>query len=251
MNRLTNKVAVVTGGNSGIGLETARLFAEEGAKVAIAGRNADTLKQATQAIGHGAIGVSTDVAKLPDIDHLFATVSAQLGKIDVLVVNAGIFKGAPLADFTEELYDELADINLKGMFFTVQKALPYLNEGASIILVSSSGVPMGMNSGSVYLATKAASLSLARDFSFELSGRNIRVNVLTPGPIDTPIMGRLGMPKEMEDGIKAMMADTTTMKRMGTAQEMAKGMLFLASDDSSYMVGSELVIDGGLSFQTM
>lgn len=246
MKKLAGKVAVVTGGNSGIGLATAKLFAAEGAKVAISGRNAETLREAAAQIGHGAIGVVAEVSRLPEIDQLYHTVHNAFGKIDVLVANAGVFKGAPLADFTEALYDEMADINLKGGFFTVQKALPFLNDGASIILLSSAGAHFGMSNASAYLATKAAALSLARDFSVELRDRHIRVNVMTPGPIATPMFSRLGLPQEQEDQVAHALAQTTVLKRLGTTAEIAKGMLFLASDDSSYMVGNELVLDGGI-----
>jgi NAD(P)-dependent dehydrogenase (short-subunit alcohol dehydrogenase family) len=251
MNRLTGKIAVITGGNSGIGLETARLFAAEGATVVISGRNAEGVQQAAQAIGQGAIGVVADIAKLADIDHLYQHVSEQVGKIDVLIANAGVFKGAPLTAVTEEVYDEMVDINLKGTFFTIQKALPYLNDGASVMMVSSSGVAVGMNNASVYLATKAATLSLARDMSVELAGRGIRVNVVTPGPVETPMLEKLGIPKEMEPGMRSMLVSTTVIGRMGTPREIANGMLFLASDESSFMMGTELVIDGGMSFRAV
>jgi NAD(P)-dependent dehydrogenase (short-subunit alcohol dehydrogenase family) len=245
MKKLENKVAVITGGNSGIGLETAKLFALEGAKVAISGRNALTLADAIAEIGHGAIGIKADVANLNDIDNLYKEVAAKFGNFDVLVVNAGIFKGAPLADFTEELYDEVVDINLKGAFFSVQKALPYLNDGASIIITSSTVNEKAMLSGSAYAATKAAVHSLARSFSAELLDRNIRVNVLSPGPIETPIFERLGAPQDVIDGMKEGLAASTPIKRLGTSLEMAKGFLYLASDDSSYMLGAELLLDGG------
>jgi NAD(P)-dependent dehydrogenase (short-subunit alcohol dehydrogenase family) len=249
MLKLEGKTALITGGNSGIGLAGAQLFAAEGAKVAISGRNADTLQEAAKQIGHGAIGIVAEVSKLPEIDNLYRTVAEKFGKIDVLVVAAGIFKGAPLADYTEELYDEIADINLKGAFFSVQIALPFLNDGASIVLLSSAATQTGMANASAYLATKVAVLSLARDFSVELLDRNIRVNVLTPGPIATPIFGRLGLSQEAEDGVTHSLAQTSLLKRMGTTEEMARGLLFLASDDSSYMLGSELVLDGGMSFK--
>jgi NAD(P)-dependent dehydrogenase (short-subunit alcohol dehydrogenase family) len=245
MKKLENKVAVITGGNSGIGLETAKLFALEGAKVAISGRNPLTLIDAAAEIGHGAIGIKADVASLADIDNLYKEVAATLGNFDVLVVNAGVFKGAPLADFTEELYDEVVDINLKGAFFSVQKALPYLNDGASVIITSSAVNEKAILTGSAYAATKAAVASLARSFSAELLGRKIRVNVLSPGPIETPIFDRLGAPQDVIDGMKESFAALTPLKRLGTSNEMAKGFLYLASDDSSYMLGTELLLDGG------
>jgi NAD(P)-dependent dehydrogenase (short-subunit alcohol dehydrogenase family) len=246
MGRLENKVAVITGGNSGIGLSTAVEFAAEGAKVAISGRNQVTLDAAVKEIGHGAIGIKADVAKLTDIDATYKQVHETFGNIDVLVVNAGIFKGAPLADFTEELYDEVIDINVKGAFFSVQKALPYLNDGASVIITSSAVNEIGVANISAYAASKAAVRSLARSFSADLLQRKIRVNILSPGPVETPIFDRLGMAQEAVDGMKDGFADFTPLKRLGTSKEMAKGFLFLASDDSSYMLGSELVLDGGV-----
>lgn len=249
MKKLENKVAVITGGNSGIGLETAKEFALEGAKVAISGRNQETLNLAVNEIGHDAIGVKADVASLADIDRFYKEASDKFGKFDVLVVNAGVFKGALLADFTEELYDEIVDINLKGAFFSVQKALSYLNDGASVIITASTVNEKAMPTGSAYAATKAAVTSLAKTFSAELLDRRIRVNVLSPGPIETPIFGKAGGTQEEIDGSKNYMASITPLKRLGTVQEMAKGYVYLASDDSSYMLGAELLLDGG--FKTL
>jgi NAD(P)-dependent dehydrogenase (short-subunit alcohol dehydrogenase family) len=245
MKKLENKVAVITGGNSGMGLETAKEFALQGAKVAISGRNQDTIDAAIAEIGHDAIGIKADVANLADIDLLYKEASAAFGNFDVLVVNAGVFKGAPLAEFTEELFDEVSDINFKGAFFSVQKALPYLNDGASIIITASTVNEKSMLSGSAYAATKAAVTSLARNFSAELLDRRIRVNVLSPGPIETPIFGKSGQTQEQIDGAKDYLSSITPLKRLGTVQEMAKGFLYLASDDSSYMLGAELLLDGG------
>jgi len=244
-DKLKNKVAVITGGNSGIGLATARLFASEGAKVAITGRNELTLKTAETQIGHDALSVKADVLDLKSIDLAYKEIHDKLGKFDILVINAGVFKGLPLADFTEELFDEISDINFKGAFFSVQKALPYLKDGSSVVLTSSTVNETGMATASAYSATKAALRSLARGFSADLLERGIRVNVLSPGPIETPIFDRLGMPQENVDGMKEYLASSVPVKRMGTAEEMAKGFLFLASDDSSYMLGGEIVLDGG------
>ena len=246
MSKLKNKVAVITGGNSGIGLETAIQFAAEGAKVAITGRNADTIADAVKQIGADALGIVADVASVAGIEQVYQDVHAKFGKIDVLVVNAGIFKGVPLADFTEELYDEIVNINIKGAFFSVQRALPYLNDGASVILTASTVAETGMVGASVYSATKAAVRSFARSFSAELLDRRIRVNVLSPGPIETPIFDRLGAPQEAVAGMKHGLAQSTPIKRLGTVDEMAKGFLYLASDDSTYMLGAELLLDGGL-----
>ncbi len=247
MKKLDNKVAVITGGNSGIGLATAKLFAQEGAKLTITGRNQDTLATAVAEIGHDTLGVVSDTANLKEIDALYEQVHSKFGKIDVLVVNAGVFIAAPLADFTEEMFDQTSDINFKGAFFSVQKALPYLNDGASIIITSSGVSTKGMATASAYAATKAAVRSLARGFSAELLDRKIRVNVLSPGPIETPIFGRSGASAEQIEGMKDYMADITPIKRLGTAEEMAKGFLYLASNDSEFMVGADLVLDGGFS----
>jgi NAD(P)-dependent dehydrogenase (short-subunit alcohol dehydrogenase family) len=245
-DKLKNKVAVITGGNSGMGLATAKLFAAEGAKVGITGRNDATIKNAVTSIGNNAIGVKADVLDLKSIDAAYKEIANKHGKFDVLIVNAGIFKGLPLADFTEELFDEIVDINFKGAFFSVQKALPYLNNGASVVITSSVVSETGMATASSYSATKAAVRSLARSFSSDLLERKIRVNILSPGPVETPIFGRLGMPQENVDGMKDYMASGVPLKRLGTVDEMAKGFLFLASDDSSYMLGGEIVLDGGM-----
>ncbi len=246
MKRLENKVAVITGGNSGMGLEAAKLFAIEGASVVISGRNSETLTAAISEIGHDAIGIKADVALLSDIDKLYKEASDKKGKFDVLVVNAGVFKGASISDFTEELFDEVVDINFKGAFFSVQKALPYLNDGASVIITSSAVNRKGFATTSAYSATKAAVQSLARSFSLELLDRKIRVNILSPGPVETPIFSRTGAPADAVEGMKDSFASLTPLKRLGTVQEMAKGFLYLASDDSSYMLGAELLLDGGV-----
>jgi NAD(P)-dependent dehydrogenase (short-subunit alcohol dehydrogenase family) len=246
MKKLTNKVAVVTGGNSGIGLATAKLFAEQGAKVTITGRNQKTVDSAVIEIGHDAIGLVSDVSDIKNIDKVFDKVKKTFGKIDVLVVNAGVFITAPLADYTEEMFDQTSDINFKGVFFSVQKALPYLHDGASIILTSSTVSDKGFATLAAYSATKSAVRSLARSFSADLLDRKIRVNVLAPGPIDTPIFERNGWTKEEVAGAKEHFASGTPVKRLGTVAEMAEGFLYLASDDSKYMVGGELLLDGGL-----
>ena len=246
MNRLSGKVAVITGGNSGMGLATAKLFATEGAKVAVTGRNESTLATAATAIGQDAIAIKADVLDLKSIDTAYQQAFDKFGKFDVLVVNAGVFKGVPLADFTEELFDEIVDINYKGAFFSVQKALPFLNDGASVVITSSVVNVTGMATASAYASTKAAVRSLARGFSTDLLDRKIRVNILSPGPIETPIFDRLGMPQESVDGMKEYMASGVPLKRLGTVDEMANGFLFLASDESSYMVGGEIVLDGGM-----
>jgi len=246
MKKLENKVAVITGGNSGIGLSTAVLFAEQGAKVAITGRNQESINSAVEVIGSEAIGIVADVADIKNIDAAYKEVESKLGKIDVLIVNAGILEAAPLADFTEEQFDRVSDINFKGAFFSVQKALPYLNDGASIVLTSTALNEKGLGIAAAYSASKAAVRSLARSFSAELLDRKIRVNILSPGPIDTPIFSRGGGSKEEVDGTKGYFASINPSKRLGTSQEIAEGFLYLASDASKYTLGAELVIDGGV-----
>lgn len=246
MKKLENKVAVVTGGNSGIGFATAQLFAQQGAHVTITGRNRRTLDSAVNQIGGDAIGLASNTADLAQIESLYQHVDKTYGKIDVLVINAGVYVTGPINEYTEEMFDQTSDINFKGVFFSVQKALPYLNDGASIILTGSTVSDKGLATIAAYAATKAAVRSLARSFSAELLDRNIRVNVLSPGPVDTPVFERGGASKEEVAGTKAYMAQATPVKRMGFPEEMAQGFLYLASDDSKFMVGGELLLDGGL-----
>jgi NAD(P)-dependent dehydrogenase (short-subunit alcohol dehydrogenase family) len=247
--KLANKVAVVTGGNSGIGLAAAREFASEGARVAIFGRDRTTLDAALGPLGKGALAVQGDVRRIEDLDRLYAETRKRFDRIDVLVAGAGIAKFAPAEHLSEELFDEIADINFKGVFFTVQRALPHLRDGASVILLGSSGADsVGRPLTSIYNATKAAVRSLARSLSSELLPRRIRVNVLTPGMTETPIITRSGgLPGVTPEQIAAMITQGIPLKRRAVPDEMAKAMLYLASDESAYMLGSELMIDGGLA----
>lgn len=246
---LKDKVAVITGGNSGIGLATAREFRRNGARVAIFGRNRETLENARRSLGGDALAVVGDVRNLEDLEMLFARVAGSLGKIDVLVANAGIAKFAPVESLSEELFDEVCGVNFKGAFFTVQKALPHLRDGASVILVGAADADkQGRMLTSVYTATKAAVRALARSLSVELLPRRIRVNVLSPGMTDTPIITRTGgMPGATTEEIAAVITNLIPLKRRGTPEEMAKAMLFLASADSAYFLGAELLADGGLT----
>lgn len=246
MARLEGKVAVVTGGNSGIGLATAMRLQQEGAKVAISGRSEQTLDEAVRTIGNGVLAVQADVSKLEDLDKLFAEVSNKLGKIDVLFVNAGVAKFAPLAETSESTYDEQFDINIKGAYFTIQKALPLLNDGASIILNTSVADSKGTIGASAYSATKAALRSLARTAAAELAGRGIRVNTVAPGPIVTPIFGRTGLSQEAVDEFAKEVISKVPMKRFGQPEEVAGAVAFLASQDASYITGVELNVDGGM-----
>jgi NAD(P)-dependent dehydrogenase (short-subunit alcohol dehydrogenase family) len=245
MKRLEGKVAVVTGGNSGIGLATAKRLQDEGARVAISGRNQKTLNEAVKSIGNGVLAVQADVSKLADIDKLFAAVNQKLGKIDILFVNAGVAKFAPLDSVSEEHYDEQFDINTKGAYFTIRKALPLLNDGASIILNTSVVSHKGIGNGTVYAATKAAMRSFTRSVAAELVGRNIRVNAVAPGPIETPIFERTGLPKEAVDEFAKTALASVPMRRFGKSEEVAGAVAFLASSDASYITGVEIDVDGG------
>ena len=245
--RLAGKVAVITGGSSGIGLATAKRFAAEGAHVFITGRRQKELDAAVREIGPSATGVLGDVAKLADLDRLYATVKAKKDRIDVLFANAGIAEFTPITEVTEEHYDKTFDINVKGLLFTVQKALPLLPNGASIILNASVVASKGFPAASVYSASKAAVRSFARTWTTDLKERRIRVNVISPGPIDTPIMGTLHSTKEEADQFKAGMAAAVPLGRLGAAEEIANAALFLASSESSFVTGIELFVDGGMA----
>ena len=238
--KLANKIAVITGGNSGMGLATAKRFVAEGAYVFITGRRQKELDAAVKEIGSNVTGVQGDVANLADIDRLYETVKKAKGRIDVLFANAGIGEWVGVESVTEAHFDKTMDINSKGTFFTVQKALPLFKNGGSIIMTGSVASSKGFADFSVYNASKAAIRSFARSFTTDLKGKNIRVNVLSPGPIDTPILGPL--PKDAIAGI----ISGVPMGRIGTSDEIAKVAVFLASDDSSYVTGIELFVDGGV-----
>ena len=247
MNRFAGKVAVVTGGNSGIGLASAKRLHDEGARVAITGRDMRTLDAAVGTIGAGTLAVQSDVSKLEDIDRLYSVVAAKLGKVDVLFANAGIGKFAPYSATHEALFDELFTINVKGVYFTIQKAIPHLNDGASVILNTSIVASKGTENMGVYAATKAAVRSFARTAATELLSRNIRVNAVAPGPIVTPIFGRSGLTEEQIEGFKEGISHRVPMHRMGRPEEIASAVAFLASDDASYITGVELNVDGGMA----
>lgn len=246
MKSLEGKVAIITGGSSGIGLATAKIFQQAGAKVAITGRTQKTLDDAVGELGPGVLALRSDVSKLGDLDKLFDAVTRKFGRIDVLFANAGIAKFAPVTDVSEGFYDEIFDINVKGVFFTIQKAIPFLNDGASVILNTSVVNQAGLPNTSAYAASKAAVRSFARSIGAELAGRGIRVNVISPGPITTPLFGKLGLPKEAVDAFAANIVSQVPLKRFGQPEEVAQSALFLASSASSYITGVELNVDGGL-----
>lgn len=247
MSRLSGKIAVITGGNSGIGLATATAFVNEGARVAILGRDPRTLTAAVRGLGDAAIGVQGDVQQMENLDRLYETVRTRLGRIDVLFVNAGVAQMRPIAEVDEAHFDQIFGVNVRGAYFTIQKALPLFNDGGAIILNTSIANRIGNATMSVYSATTAALRSLARTLSAELVDRGIRVNAVSPGPIETPIYGRLGIPEDSLDELAAGFRERVPMKRFGSAEEVANAALFLATAESSFVLGHELVVDGGMS----
>jgi len=247
VKRLEGKVAVVTGGNSGIGLASARRLHEEGARVVITGRDPRTLDAAVSVIGAGTVALQSDASKLEDIERLFSVVASKVGRIDVLFANAGIAKFAPYSASQAALFDELFATNVRGLYFTLQKAIPHLNDGASVILNTSVAASKGTENMGIYAATKAAVRSFARTAATELKERNIRVNAVAPGPIATPIFGRTGLTEEQIEGFKAGISSRVPLGRIGRPEEVAGAVAFLASDDASYITGVELNVDGGMA----
>jgi len=243
---LSGKTAVITGGNSGIGLATARLFVQQGAKVVIIGRDSKTLDAARQELGDKVIAIKADVSSLEQLGAVAKEVEAKLGKIDILFANAGIAEFTPMDQVDETFFDKTFDINVKGVFFTTQKFAPLMRDNGAVLFTTSVVNKKGWPGTSVYSASKAAVRSLARTMAAELQPRKIRVNAISPGPIETPIYGRMGMSpeavKQLADGVLLQ----TPMHRFGSADEVAKVALFLASDQSSYLTGTEISVDGGL-----
>ena len=247
MGKLDGKVALITGGSSGIGLATAKEFVNEGAYVFITGRRDPELQAAVITIGRNVRGARGDVSKLEDLDRLFAQIKQEKGKLDIVFANAGIAKYAPLGKITGELFDSILDINVRGVLFTVQKALPLLTDGASIILNSSVVGSKGLSSNSVYSATKAALRSFARTWTTDLKDRRIRVNAISPGTIDTPGLNDLLASSDAGEERVKMISKAVPLGRFGRPEEIAKAVVFLASDDSSYVTGAELFVDGGFA----
>lgn len=246
--RLAGKIAVITGGSTGIGLATAHTFIQEGASVIITGRTQETLDKASLEINNSRLtAIRSDASKLEDITALAESIKIDFGKVDILFANAGIAWLAPLELSDEAFFDAHFNTNVKGLFFTVQKIRPLMSKGGSIILNASAVVHKGFANMSVYSATKGAVRSLARTFSSELTAFGIRVNVVSPGPIETPLYGKMGLTEDQLQGMAAGFSELVPMKRFGVPSEIAKAVLFLASDDSSYMLGEEIIVDGGVA----
>lgn len=247
MKKLKDKTVLITGGSSGIGLATARLFREEGARLIITGRDAETLKHAQEILGHDTQVIRSDAGSLDDIEALLNKVRERFGGLDVLFLNAAVAKPAPIEQVTETQFDEMMSINLKGVFFMIQKALPLFRENASIIVTTSIANRKASPQFSVYGASKAALRALVQSLSPALIGRGIRLNAISPGPIDTPMFDRFGLPAEMAEAKKREIEHKSPIRRFGSPDEIARTALFLACDDSSYIVGEEIVVDGGMS----
>lgn len=243
--RFSDKAVLVTGGNSGIGLASAQAFAAEGARVAITGRDTATLRRAAESV-RGVLAIRSDASVLGEIDELMGEIGAKLGRLDVLFVNAGIGAFLPIEKVSEEDWDRLMAVNLKGVFFTVQKALPLMSRGAAIVLNASIGGKRGMATGSVYAASKAGVSALGRNFAAELAARGIRVNVVSPGPIETPIMNRTaGLTAAMLPVLRKQMVQNTPLQRIGEPSEVARAVLFLASQEASFITGIDMLVSGG------
>ena len=247
MGKLDGKTALITGGTSGIGLATAKRFVSEGAYVFVTGRRRVELAAAVKEIASNVTGVQGDVSNLADLDRLFAQIKREKGRLDIVFANAGIAKYAPLGKITEELYDSIFDINVKGLLFTVQQALPLVPDGGAIILNASIVASKGLAANSVYSATKAAVRSFARTWTTDLKDRRIRVNALSPGAIDTPVLSGLLASSETGQQRMKMISNSVPLGRLGAPDEIAKAVVFLASEDSSYITGTELFVDGGFA----
>jgi len=243
--RFEGKVAVVTGGNSGIGLGVAKAYAQEGAHVAITGRNEKTLEAAAKEIGDGTLAIQSDAGKVAEIEVAMKKINERFGRIDALFVNAGVAKLVPFDRVTEELFDETVDINMKGVFFTVQKAIPFMPKGSAIVLNASINAHLGMPGTTVYGATKAAVINMSKTLAAELLERGIRVNAVSPGPIASALL-RDGSPETIQQ-TKDWIQSQIPIKRFGTPEEIAAGVLYLTSPESAFVLGTELIIDGGMA----
>jgi NAD(P)-dependent dehydrogenase (short-subunit alcohol dehydrogenase family) len=246
MNRLQNKTALITGGNSGIGFATAKEFLEQGATVIITGRNQAALDQAKKNLGGNVHAILSNTSSMSDVRNLAQQVQLITPRLDILFINAGIGKFAPIEAVTEDHFDDQFNINIKGAYFTIKELLPVINDGGSIILNTSTAAHMGMANTTVYSATKAALSSLARTLSAELLPRKIRVNAISPGPVKTPIFGKMGIPSEQVDVMAAAIQSKVPLGRFGEPEEIAKIATFFASDDSTFVLGSDLIAGGGM-----
>lgn len=247
MSKLKNKVAVITGGNSGIGFGIAQEFKNEGAVGAIVGRTQETLDSAVAQLGDNFVAINADVTNLADLERLFKEISEKFGKIDVVVANAGAGTVGTVADLGEADYDKAMNLNLKSVYFTVNKALPYMNDGSSIVLIGSNAAHRAYPSFGLYGAAKAAVIFFAKAFSNDLLGRKIRANVITPGTTDTPAFEKF-VPAEQIEAVKKHFASEMPVGRIGQPSDIGKTAVFLASDDSSFMLGAELIVDGGMTY---
>lgn len=247
MAKLSNKIALITGGNSGMGFASARLFIEQGAQVIITGRKKEAVDEAAKTLGASCTGIVADVTNLTALAAAFTEIKSKFGHLDVVFANAGVGYLAPIGQISEEHFDVHFDTNVKGLLFTVQNALPLLRDGSSIILNASIAASKGMEAFSVYSATKAAVRSFARSWTTDLKARKIRVNTLSPGPIETPIFGKMGLSGDQIKEFGTSIVAQVPLGRMGTGDEIAQAALFLASDDSSYITGIELTVDGGMA----
>lgn len=247
MNKLEGKTALITGGSSGIGLASAKLFRDQGARLAITGRDAAALARAQEELGSETLVIRSDAGSVADIEAMVAQVTQRFDRLDILFANAGIAKAAPLEHVAEPQYDEIMAVNCKGVFFLIQKTLPFFNPASSVIVTTSIANQLGSLNFSVYGASKSALRSLVQSLGLELIQRGIRINAISPGPIATPIFDRFGLPADTAQEIKREIAHKSPSKRFGTPEEIAKVALFLASDDSTYVVGQEIVVDGGMT----
>jgi NAD(P)-dependent dehydrogenase (short-subunit alcohol dehydrogenase family) len=247
MGKLDGKIALITGGSTGIGLATAKLFQKEGAQVIVTGRNPEGIAAAQKELGAAAVAIASDTSKIKDATTLIDIIRQKFGRIDILFANAGIARFQPFGEIEESFFDEHFNINVKGLFFTVQAALPLIPSGGSILLTASVVSKKGFPGSSVYAATKAAVRSFGRTLATELAPRGIRVNTLSPGPIETPLFDKMGLPAEATGQMRERFGDSVALKRLGTVDEMARAALYLSSDDASYVVGAELFADGGLA----
>jgi NAD(P)-dependent dehydrogenase (short-subunit alcohol dehydrogenase family) len=245
--RFSGKVAVVTGGNSGIGLGVAKAYAQEGARVAITGRNAKTLEIAAKEIGDGTLAIQSDAGRVAEIEGAMKKINERFGRIDALFVNAGVGKFVPFDQVTEEFFDETVDINLKGVFFTVQKAVPLMPNGSAIVLNASINAHLGMPGTTVYGATKAAVVNMAKTLSADLLEKGIRVNAVSPGPITSALLARDGITTEKLQETKDWIQSQVPLKRFGVPEEIAAAVLYLTAPESAFVLGTELIVDGGMS----